>query len=207
VREIVPRIPLRAVQKKPWFPTELVIDEAKAILAENRRPIFLWTHFFAPHEPYISPEPYMGQFLPGDQYDSLYDQLVDHPIAGLYDKSQQPRVDQLRSRYDEDIVYVDHTVTAFLEELQRSEVGKNALIIITSDHGESFEKNWRGHSGPMLHQPLLHVPLIVRLPGDAGGRRIASNAEQVDLLPTVLDYLGIDKPAWADGESLLPKLE
>ncbi len=207
VREIVPRIPLKAVQKQPWFPPELVIDEARSVLAADRKPLFLWTHIFAPHEPYISPSEYMGKFLPTGDYDTLYEQLVDHPIAGLYESVQQPFVDQLRARYDEDIVYVDHEVSAFLEELDRTGVAKNAIVIIAADHGESFEKNWRGHSGPMLHQPLLHVPLIVRLPNQGpAGQRLTTNAEQVDLLPTVLDLLKIPKPAWVDGESLMPMM-
>ncbi|HZP13381.1 MAG TPA: sulfatase [Nevskiaceae bacterium] len=205
VREIVPRIPLDDIQRKPWYPPARVIDQAKAIVEEHRQPLFLWTHFFAPHEPYISPKPYMGSLLSNGDYDTLYEELVKHPIAGLYGPAQQPRVDELRARYDEDIAWVDHEVGGFLDWLD-AHGGKDALVIVTADHGESFEHGWRGHSGPMLHQPLLHIPLIVRLPRQAAGQRVASNAEQVDLLPTVLDALKLPLPPWADGESLLPMM-
>ena len=205
VREIVPRIPLDDVQRRPWYPPGKVIDKAKAIVEAHRQPLFLWTHFFSPHEPYISAKPYMGSVLTNGDYDTLYEQLVSHPIAGLYEQAAQPRVDELRARYDEDISWVDHEVGGFIDWLD-AHGGKDAIVIVTADHGESFERGWRGHSGPMLHQPLLHIPLIVRLPQQVAGQRVASNAEQVDLLPTVLDALKIQQPAWADGESLMPMM-
>jgi arylsulfatase A-like enzyme len=206
VREIIPRVPLRSLQTRPWFPPRLVIDEAREVLAAGHKPIFLWVHVFAPHEPYLSPEPYMGSLLPRGTADTLHDLMVRDPIAGLFDSRRQGRVDQMRLRYDENIMWVDQEVGAFLAELDESGVTRDGVVMITADHGESFEKNWRGHSGPMLHKPLLHVPLVVRLPGQTEGKRIASNAEQVDLLPTVLDLLGMEKPTWADGESLLPMM-
>jgi arylsulfatase A-like enzyme len=205
VREIVPRIPLESVQRKPWFPPAEVIKRAKPIVEEKRQPMFLWAHFFAPHEPYIVPKPYRGSILAGDEYTTLREDLITHPIAGLYDPQTQPRVDKLRARYDEDIAYVDHEVGEFIDWLDQHGA-KDAVVIVTADHGESFEKGWRGHSGPMLHQALLHVPLIVRLPQQAAGQRVATDAEQVDLLPTLLDFLKIDRPDWADGESLLPMM-
>ncbi|HET9595973.1 MAG TPA: hypothetical protein VFP65_10350, partial [Anaeromyxobacteraceae bacterium] len=62
-------------------------------------------------------KPYMGSVLANGDYDTLHDQLVEHPIAGLYSATQQPRVDELRARYDEDIAWVDHEVGGFLDWL------------------------------------------------------------------------------------------
>ena len=207
VREIVTRIPLSVVQRSPWYPPGLVIEEARKFLAENRHPAFLWTHFYAPHDPYLSPAPYLGKFLQGGDVDSLYEQMVESPAHTYNPAHQQAIVDKLRLRYDENIAYVDHEVGEFLDSLERAGALRNALVIIAADHGESFDRGWRGHLGPMLYQPLVHIPLIIRLPDQqAPGSRITANAEQVDLLPTVLDVLNIPKPQWSDGESLLPVL-
>jgi len=63
------------------------------------------------------------------------------------------------------------------------------------------------HTGPYLFNGLVHIPLLVHLPGQKEGARIGQVAQQADLLPTVLDLLGIPLPSWSDGVSLRPALE
>lgn len=202
---VVPRVPLDSVQHAVWFPPEKVMADAREFLAKRSdRPVFLWAHFLPPHDPYMPPKPYRGKFLETGEFDSLYEQYIGNLVMGPYRTDQQRYVDQLRLRYDENIAYVDDAVSGFIDELRKQGLLDHSVLVITADHGESFEKGWRGHNGPLLHDPLVHIPLILALPGQAEGQRVEQNGEEVDLLPTILDAVGAPVPAWAEGESLLP---
>ena len=111
-------------------------------------------------------------------------------------------MDQKRLRYDEFILEADFQVGVFLDKLNAKGYLDNSIIVITSDHGESFTKNYLGHGGPYLHQALIHVPLIIHLPGQTEGKRIPFYAGQVDLVPTLMALLDLPIPKWAEGESL-----
>ncbi len=68
------------------------------------------------------------------------------------------------------------------------------------------EHGFWGHAGPYLYEPLIHVPLIVHLPGQSHGVRIGNPVSNVDIAPTVLELLGQEPPAWMDGQSFKPAL-
>jgi arylsulfatase A-like enzyme len=80
-------------------------------------------------------------------------------------------------------------------------------VIVTADHGELFDHNRLGHGGRDLYQGLIHVPLLIHLPGQRQGVHIDQLAQQADLLPTLLDLVGAPVPSWVDGASLRPALE
>ncbi|MCP4657627.1 MAG: sulfatase-like hydrolase/transferase, partial [bacterium] len=92
------------------------------------------------------------------------------------------------------------------DRLRATGLYESSVVIFLSDHGEEFfdHRGW-GH-GRTLYQEQLRVPLIVRFPGaDAPrGRRISGLGQQVDLLPTLLDYLGLPPLEGIQGSSLLP---
>ena len=70
-----------------------------------------------------------------------------------------------------------------------------------------FEKGYQGHDGTLLYQPMVHIPLIIRMPRQQEGRVLAVNAEQIDIAPTLLDVLGLKIPPWMEGESLKKAME
>ncbi|HZP12768.1 MAG TPA: sulfatase [Nevskiaceae bacterium] len=200
--------PLKSVLRKQrndnWFPQEMVSDPAMGVVQSGRRPLFLWTHFTSPHQPYLPPAPFLHRFLASDEFTTVPDFLNPH---FFYRPEQQTAVDHMRLRYDEYVAYTDDGVGSYVQRLDEAGLLDNAIVIITADHGESFEKGWNEHAGPMLHQALIHVPLLIRLPGQQQGRHIQSNAEQADLLPTLLELLHLPIPERADGESLVPALQ
>jgi arylsulfatase A-like enzyme len=73
---------------------------------------------------------------------------------------------------------------------------------VSADHGESFEGGVYGHGGRNQVRPLVHIPLIIRTPGQQGNRSIAVAADQTALAPTILDLAGLAKPEWVPGRSL-----
>jgi arylsulfatase A-like enzyme len=76
-----------------------------------------------------------------------------------------PRQALLRDRYDESIRYSDANVGRFLAWLRAQALFDQTLIVVTADHGESFSHGYGGHGGPGLHDELIHVPLIIKKPG------------------------------------------
>ena len=191
------------LRSENWFPQEMVSDSAMNVANSGRRPLFLWAHFLSPHQPYLPPEPFLHRFLSSNEFTAVEDFERPH---FFYSKDQQDDVDRMRLRYDEFVAYTDNAVGSLLQQLEAAGLLANAVVIITADHGESFEKGWAEHAGPMLHQALVHIPLIVQLPGQRDGQRIAANAEQVDLAPTILDLVGSPIPESLQGQSLVPAL-
>ncbi|OHB37972.1 MAG: hypothetical protein A3C38_06090 [Planctomycetes bacterium RIFCSPHIGHO2_02_FULL_50_42] len=166
----------------------------------KQRPFFMWTHILPPHLPYLPPPPFKGTFLPGEED-------LSHP-SPTYEESEQPYVDKMRARYDEFILYVDACFHSFLETLKEKGLYDNSLIIVSSDHGESFEKGYLYHGqSPQLYEPELRIPLLIHFPGQSDGSRISVLAGQVDLVPTIIDILGKPIPSWAEGKSLLPYIQ
>jgi arylsulfatase A-like enzyme len=186
-------------------PAELVFDRAGSLLqrADIAQPRFIWTHILPPHDPYLPPPPYRGQFLVSSKLTRAYHfiGLTNHTLP----HGVSP--DELRSRYDEDIGYADHAVGSFLDWLDQTGRLDRSIVIISADHGESFENGWFKHTGPYLFNNLIRIPLLVHLPGQKQGSRITQPAQQVDLLPTILDLIGQQSPSWTEGTSLVPALQ
>jgi arylsulfatase A-like enzyme len=83
---------------------------------------------------------------------------------------------------------------------------QNTTVIVSADHGESFDGGVYQHSSPYLTRPVIHIPLIVRTPGQQNGRTISVTADQTSLAPTILELAGVSKPDWMRGPSLTPWL-
>jgi arylsulfatase A-like enzyme len=188
---------------KPSAPPERTFELARqALVQAGGQPSFVWVHVFAPHAPYLPDAPYLRRFLPGDDFLTLRSQAL---VQGLYPPEEQARMDRLRLRYGEYILNADHSFGEFVGFLKRSGRWDRTLMIVSADHGESFEDGVHGHRGDYLQQQLVHIPLVVHLPGQRTGRRVAGSASQVDIAPTILSHLNQPVPPWMDGEPLSPE--
>jgi len=185
-------------------PPKAVLDRGRAILEREdiNQPRFVWMHILPPHDPYLAPPDYRGRFLTGNKLTHSWDYLEFRNSALPPGASAA----QLRARYDEMVLYADHEVGAFLDWLKETGRLNKSIVIITSDHGESFEHNWYSHTGPYLYDGLIHIPLLIHLPGQTQGEHIGQLAQQADLMPTILSLIGIQPPN-TDGMSLLPALK
>ena len=101
---------------------------------------------------------------------------------------------------------VDSQVIGFLQSLDK-EVLDKTIVILFSEHGEMFAKHGRfGRAGTTrgsLYDDVARVPLIIKIPGRSGAR-ISGLVQLIDIMPTVLDLVGVPKPASLQGRSLLP---
>src|SRR5947209_4636740 len=143
-------------------PAEAVFDRARALLErpDIAQPRFLWAHILPPHDPYVTPSPYSRRFLSTEKLTRSYDFLSLRNYALPADTS----VTELRDRYDEMVLYADAAVGDFLDWLDRTDRLNHAIVIISADHGESFDHNWFLHAGPPLYNALIRIPLLIHIP-------------------------------------------
>jgi arylsulfatase A-like enzyme len=187
---------------------EVAFAEARSMLTTARNqpePVFLWVHLFGAHDPYAAPRPFLQSFNSSSK--ALTVNSTTPPY--MFEAPKDPNFPGVLSdRYDEAVRYMDDHVGRFLDWLRPAGLLDDALVIVTADHGESFGHSYGGHTGPMLYEELIHVPLLVKLPHQHSGSRIPEpRTAHADLLPTILDYMDLPVPAQVEGRSFLPVLE
>jgi len=109
--------------------------------------------------------------------------------------------------YDGEIAYVDAQVGRVLEALEANGLGKDTLVVVTSDHGESLGEHGEKSHGFFVYDATLRVPLILKSPASfPAGERIATPVRTIDVFPTVLEALEVPVPEDTQGRSLMPLL-
>jgi len=110
--------------------------------------------------------------------------------------------------YDGEVAYSDEIVGQLIAWLKSRGWYDRAAVIFLSDHGEGLGDHGELEHGLFVYDSTIRVPLIVKLPGSTGaGRRVTAPVQHIDLVPTVLDWLGVPKPASLRGQSLVPLLD
>jgi uncharacterized sulfatase len=100
-------------------------------------------------------------------------------------------VETLGQMYDAEVAYQDHLLGRLLEALDRPEHRANTMVVIVGDHGEMLgEHRLMGHAFG-VYEELIHVPLLIRAPGQTDGRRVAEPASATRLFHTTLDAAGV----------------
>jgi arylsulfatase A-like enzyme len=152
-------------------------------------PTFLYVHTMDPHVPYVPPPPFDRMFEP-------------HPTKGH--PGHDPRTDykeprdreRMIAQYDGEIAYGDQEFGRFLRALKAAGVYDDALVIFIADHGEEFLDHGRWLHGRSVFDELIRVPLVVKFPGSRdAGRRVRQQVQGVDIVPTVLQEMGIPLPS------------
>jgi len=170
-------------------------------------PFFLFINYMDAHTPYLPPHPF-DTLYPGKDEGFSWD---DYPtfkkgVMALKRKITQKEHRHLVSQYDGGIASLDFHLGKLIARLKELGLYENSLIIITSDHGETFgERNLLGH-GVSVYQDQVYVPLIIKYPNV--NKKIVVNkfVSPIDIMPTILDVLGYEVPEYVQGLSLT-KLE
>jgi len=197
------------------YPPELVYNRFLDAISKRfqhqdstqEKSFFAWLHLLPPHQPYLPDKTHIGRFGNGEEFNTAHKQHEIGSFHRTYDSAKQEKIDIIRKRYDEFILYSDEQFKLFLDRLSEIIDMSNTIVILSSDHGESFTHNFLGHSGPHLFEPLVHIPLIVRLPGERLSGPIDVPVEQIDVAPTILELAGLPIPDWMEGRSLVPFFE
>jgi arylsulfatase len=177
-----------------------------AIGAAPERPFFLFLHSYDVHGPYPDPPPRAPGTPPRapDLGVSEWMRLIGLPYHHYQAFERYQGLDQIVTAYDDGIRSVDDHLRPLFEQLQRLGLYDDALVIVTSDHGESlYERGvYVGHSYT-LYDEELHVPLLVRVPRARLIGRRGELVSGVDLMPLILDQAGIAPPAGLSGRDPL----
>jgi arylsulfatase A-like enzyme len=191
-----------------------VVELAREALAraEPDEPVFFFAHFFDPHYDYVPPGKWATVHDP--DYQGSIDGRSYWVNQRVFKDGKRAVNDRdlahLRALYRGEIGWTDESVGALLALFAAAGRLQNTLVIITADHGEEFfEHENRGHK-QSLYDEVLRVPLLVVPPGALAGeapRAIDAQVELSDLMPTVLDFAGLEAPPTVYGRSLRPAVE
>ncbi len=176
--------------------------EAARWLERNcrREKFFLYVDTFDPHEPWDPPKSYV------DLYDGDYKgEEVTYPIYGPCDYLTDPELEHTRALYAGEVTMVDTWVGKLLERVEDLGLLHNTAIIFTTDHGFYFGEYGLIGKITLIHEEVNHIPLMIRVPGLKPGRR-EHIVQPPDLMPTILEFAGVDRPATVHGKSLVPVL-
>jgi len=167
--------------------------------------VFLFLHTYQPHHPYTAVRDlprfemgYEGSLPPTISLDLLRE--INSGEREIDERDLQHIV----NAYDADLRATDEGFRRLRRFLRRQRFFDEALVVLTSDHGEEFGEHgtvgWHGHT---VYEELLRVPLIIKLPGNAhAGTRVRSSVRSLDIAPTILDYAGLPVPETFQGVSL-----
>jgi arylsulfatase A-like enzyme len=181
-----------------YVPFGMLVDEARELIAarDPKRPLFFYTQPVDPHGPYQAPLRYVpaGTTFTSDDYVSYWSLKT-----GVQVRPRQ--LEGLIALYDGAITYADAELGRLFAALKDADLFDRALIIVTSDHGEQFFDHglWR-HSNS-LYQPVVHVPLVIKFPGQREGTVVREPVSGLDIMPTALRALGEGCPG-CDGRPL-----
>lgn len=112
-------------------------------------------------------------------------------------------IENMVARYDGEIRYVDEEIGRFVSYLDRKGILQKSTIVIIADHGESFLEHNQVKHGRVLYDNETHVPMIMwRAKNNWGGKRVSEPVEIIDVMPTLMGMLGMEKPAGIHGRDL-----
>lgn len=171
----------------------------------SQKDFFLFLHYFDVHSDYDPPPPYDKLFDPG--YQGSVDGRGYRGNPGVHKGMNSRDLEHIIALYDGEIAFTDEYIGRFFSKLKRLGIYDDTLIIVTSDHGEAFfEHGIKGHSS-LPYEELIRVPLIIKFPTSVDhprGSTFPGQASILDIMPTILDVLGLKSARPLEGQSLLP---
>jgi arylsulfatase A-like enzyme len=184
------------------------------MMAKGDQPVFLWMHYFDPHDPYTRREPYFSELesrtLTGTALAAPREQRTEKAkeLSKMLGKALKDDIGRfedpdelllLQNLYGAEVRYTDEWIRRTLNML---ELSPDTLIVFTADHGEEFmDHAGLGHRRS-LHNELMQVPFIVVRAGDIpAGQRVSQPIATVDLLSTIVEVAGGDRVAQTGGAS------
>jgi arylsulfatase A-like enzyme len=172
-------------------------------------PLFVYVHTLDPHGPYFPPAAFRRTFASdvedtriGSRETLLELARGTHPVS-------DDLIRDLKALYGAEVAFNDESFGTFIAALRKHGLYDDALIVFLSDHGEAFHEHGTWQHGMDVYGEVVDIPLIIKFPARDGlaGTRVLALAQQIDVMPTILDYLGLPVPAHVEGHSLLHVLD
>jgi len=168
------------------------------LTGNSKQPHFLFINMMEPHLPYSPPKPFVERFAPRVQQDPRAHHFMhafNRHAADWLTPTVQPFSEleacTLSEMYDAEVAYQDHMLGPLFAALDQSQCRERTMVIVVADHGEMLgEHRFVGH-GFGVYRELIHVPLLIRLPGQTYGKTHSTPCSTRRLFHTVLDAAGI----------------
>lgn len=200
---------------KEQFHGEEGEDLLELLEAYKKGKFFIWYHYHGLHLPYNPPSPYDRIFLENTVHEASSNpetiSTVKKKSVIKYGSINFTDIDKkaVVALYDGQLRQLDDYVGRLIGKMKDWGILDNTLIILTSDHGEELlDHGFIGHASTSLNAKLydeiIHIPLILWWPRKLEHRVINELVQQVDIMPTILDMLGLPVPEGLQGSSLLP---
>jgi len=168
-------------------------------------PVFLYLQFMEPHFPYSPPADLLERIL-SRRKDPEQERRAYSEMSSVHsERWQHPdpvAADLIRDLYDAEVMSLDAQLTRLFSELGKRNFLRNAIVIITADHGEELMDHGGIGHGKTLYNEVIRLPLLILAPGQAERVDISGVVSEVDIAPTVLDLASIPAPASFEGHSL-----
>ncbi|MBD3292936.1 MAG: sulfatase-like hydrolase/transferase [Armatimonadia bacterium] len=178
----------------PLQRAHVVTDATVRLLRQvQSRPLLAWAHYMDPHAPYDPPG------LPAR--DALLASELEDIAAGRSHRTAVSR-SRLIQAYAREVEYFDTWLGHVIEELKQSGLWDEAIVVLWSDHGEEFWEHGNWEHGQSLYDELLHVPMMVHMPGQTEGVTCDASVSLLDPMPTLLDLCGLPVTDELQGRSL-----
>lgn len=184
--------------------TNLAIEQ----LNKSKKPFFLFMHYIDPHFPYLTMKnpPQRGKkdinlilkkAKSQNQREYIKKRIVD---VGLNSTSD------IKNKYNLAIQYTDREIGRLINHLKKENLWDNTIFIVLADHGVSLTEHniFFSHSG--LYDETIHVPLLMKFP-DIKGKEIDGLVQNIDIIPTIMDYMKWGKVKGFEGKSALPLIK
>lgn len=184
------------------FPAVKCFDAALEFLDRNGRADgwLLQVETFDPHEPFHAPAEFRSRFPAGYQ-----GPVIDWPRYRRAGGESDAETAELQANYAALVALCDHQLGRLLDEMDRLDLWRDTALVLTTDHGFLLgEHEWWGKNRMPFYNEIAMIPLMVHLPGAAGGTRSAALSQNIDVMATLLDLFGIAPPDGVIGSSLLP---
>lgn len=211
LQDRLPRAFDRFIGVKPARPPLVTLEELNAVVFAyldvcREAPFFLYLHTWDTHFPHY-PEPPYDRWI-GRDYDA--DVLAQSNVYGVRKRDGSPfnarDKEYIRGLYDGSILYADAHVGAILDKLENQGLIDNTVVLITSDHGEALGEDGKtiAHGDGKTYDEVTRVPCIMAGPGLPKGGRVRHLTENADIVPTLVQLLGLESDAVMEGHSLVP---
>jgi arylsulfatase A-like enzyme len=178
-----------------YFVLDDAIDWIAAESSRSPQPFLGYFHLMPPHEPYNPRREFIGLFE--DSWEP-----VAKPAHFFSTGHSDGDLNNQRKQYDEHVAYADAEFGRLHDMLAQSNLLDNTCVVVTSDHGEMFERGIQGHWTEVMYEPIIRIPLLISGPGQHERQDVHVPTSAVDLLPTLLHVAGYDTPDWCEGQVL-----
>lgn len=184
---------LPSTNAKPFvYLLEDAIDWVLESIQKTTQPFLGYFHFLPPHEPYHTRKEFFRMFRDGWA-------PIEKPVHILSGRVPEKELQSKRRWYDEYIAYVDAEFGRLINVMEAQGLLNNTYVMVTSDHGEMFERGILEHITPTLFEPIARVPMVIHKPDQLEREDVFTPTSAVDLLPTISSIVNQPAPVWSEG--------